>query len=223
MSDMCSLLLVLVQAPFLWLYFAITGRDYHDRYGNVNLQQTAEGIYGGVDATTSQNTFASRTSKMSAEEKQERSEVYLEAKDEDGTLFAMLAFHHPGLSPLVDETVVRSNDRIKLESLEVLCGTEHVPPRAKLKLKIDDIMPPDSDKRAATNRDEGTALSSDDSSDADVPIATEVKLRVVAPIGIGEFVQLSPVTAKKSPFLSLARSKQSHRKNVQVLCCECVP
>ncbi len=39
---------------------------------------------------------------------------------------------------LVDETVVRSNDRIKLESLEVLCGTEHVPPRAKLKLKIDD-------------------------------------------------------------------------------------
>ena len=38
---------------------------------------------------------------------------------------------------LVDETVVRSNDRIKLESLEVLCGTEHVPPRAKLKLNVD--------------------------------------------------------------------------------------
>ena len=92
LSDMCSLLIVLVQAPFLWLYFVVTGRDYHDRYGNVNLQQTSEGIYGGVDATTSQNTFASRTSKMSAEEKQERSEVYLEAKDEDGALFAMVSF-----------------------------------------------------------------------------------------------------------------------------------
>ena len=91
LSDMCSLLIVLVQAPFLWLYFVVTGRDYHDRYG---LQQTSEGIYGGVDATTSQNTFASRTSKMSAEEKQERSEVYLEAKDEDGALFAMVSFSH---------------------------------------------------------------------------------------------------------------------------------
>ena len=105
MSDMCSLLIVLLQAPFLWLYFAITGRDYHDRYGNVNLQQTSEGIYGGVEASTSQNTFASRTSKMSAEEKQERSEVYLEAKEEDGTFFGLLAFHHPGLAPLIDETV----------------------------------------------------------------------------------------------------------------------
>jgi len=116
LSDMCSLLLVLLQAPFLWCYFVVTGRDYHDRYGTV--QPHGEGAYGGVygadgagmggadgAATTSQRTFGSRTSRMTAEEKQERSEVYLEAKDEDGTLFAMLAFHHPGLCPLVDETV----------------------------------------------------------------------------------------------------------------------
>ena len=38
---------------------------------------------------------------------------------------------------LVDETVVRTNDRIRLTSLEVLCGTEHRPPRATLSLDVD--------------------------------------------------------------------------------------
>ena len=38
---------------------------------------------------------------------------------------------------LVDETVVRTNDRIKLASLEVLCGTVHTPPKADLSLDID--------------------------------------------------------------------------------------
>ncbi len=38
---------------------------------------------------------------------------------------------------LVDDTVVRSNDTIQLVSLEVLCGTEHRPPRASLSLCID--------------------------------------------------------------------------------------
>ena len=38
---------------------------------------------------------------------------------------------------LVDDAVVRSNDTIQLVSLEVLCGTEHQPPRARLSLNID--------------------------------------------------------------------------------------
>ena len=38
---------------------------------------------------------------------------------------------------LVDDAVVRSNDTIQLISLEVLCGTEHQPPRARLSLNID--------------------------------------------------------------------------------------
>ena len=98
-SDMFSLLLVLLAAPFYWLYFTFTGRDYHDRYGSSNES------YG---VATSQSTFGSATKStaaMSQEELYERSEVYLEAKEEDGTLFALLAFHHPGLVPLVDETV----------------------------------------------------------------------------------------------------------------------
>jgi len=46
---------------------------------------------------------------------------------------------------LVDDTVVRSNDTIQLVSLEVLCGTEHQPPRATLSLSIDG-----DEKRAET-------------------------------------------------------------------------
>ena len=38
---------------------------------------------------------------------------------------------------LVDDTVVRTNDRIQLNTLEVLCGTEHQPPKAELGLWID--------------------------------------------------------------------------------------
>ena len=38
---------------------------------------------------------------------------------------------------LVDDAVVRSNDTIQLVSLEVLCGTEHQPPRARLSLNIE--------------------------------------------------------------------------------------
>ena len=38
---------------------------------------------------------------------------------------------------LVDDTVVRANDRIKLVSLEILCGTRHQPPKAGLELEID--------------------------------------------------------------------------------------
>ncbi len=38
---------------------------------------------------------------------------------------------------LVDDAVIRSNDRIQLVSLEVLCGTEHRPPSSKLRLNID--------------------------------------------------------------------------------------
>jgi len=38
---------------------------------------------------------------------------------------------------LVDDEVVRTNDRIKLISLEVLCGTEHRPPKAEMALEID--------------------------------------------------------------------------------------
>ncbi|MFQ5765235.1 MAG: 2-isopropylmalate synthase [Rhodospirillales bacterium] len=38
---------------------------------------------------------------------------------------------------LVDDEVVRANDRIRLVSLEVLCGTKHQPPKAELELEID--------------------------------------------------------------------------------------
>jgi len=38
---------------------------------------------------------------------------------------------------LVDDEVVRTNDRLKLVSLEVLCGTEHRPPKATMSLEID--------------------------------------------------------------------------------------
>jgi 2-isopropylmalate synthase len=38
---------------------------------------------------------------------------------------------------LVDDAVVRGNDRIRLVSLEVLCGTKHQPPSATLELSID--------------------------------------------------------------------------------------
>ena len=38
---------------------------------------------------------------------------------------------------LVDEAVFRGNERIRLRSLEVLCGTRHNPPTAELELEID--------------------------------------------------------------------------------------
>jgi 2-isopropylmalate synthase len=38
---------------------------------------------------------------------------------------------------LVDDEVVRTNDRIRMVSLEVLCGTKHQPPKAELELEID--------------------------------------------------------------------------------------
>ena len=38
---------------------------------------------------------------------------------------------------LVDDAVVRRIDRIQLVSLEVLCGTEHRPPSAKLRINFD--------------------------------------------------------------------------------------
>ena len=38
---------------------------------------------------------------------------------------------------LVDDAVVRGNDRLRLVSLEVLCGTRHNPPEAELELAID--------------------------------------------------------------------------------------
>ena len=38
---------------------------------------------------------------------------------------------------LVDDQVVRANDRIQMVSLEVLCGTKHQPPEAELELTID--------------------------------------------------------------------------------------
>ncbi len=36
-----------------------------------------------------------------------------------------------------DEVVVRANDRIKLVSMEILCGTEHRPPKAEMALNVD--------------------------------------------------------------------------------------
>ncbi len=41
------------------------------------------------------------------------------------------------LVALVDDEVVRANDRIQLISLEILCGTRHRPPKAELELEID--------------------------------------------------------------------------------------
>jgi len=41
------------------------------------------------------------------------------------------------LVALVDDEVVRTNDRLRLVSLEVLCGTVHRPPKASLELEID--------------------------------------------------------------------------------------
>ena len=41
------------------------------------------------------------------------------------------------ISALVDDSVVRTNDRIKMMSFEVLCGTKHRNPRAELELEID--------------------------------------------------------------------------------------
>ena len=52
------------------------------------------------------------------------------------------------IGALVDDAVIRSNDTIQLVSLEVLCGTEHQPPRATLSLNIDG-----GEVRAATTGD----------------------------------------------------------------------
>ena len=41
------------------------------------------------------------------------------------------------IAALIDETFVRTNDHIKLTSLEVLCGTEHQPSKASLGLEIE--------------------------------------------------------------------------------------
>ncbi|MBL4690267.1 MAG: 2-isopropylmalate synthase [Rhodospirillales bacterium] len=38
---------------------------------------------------------------------------------------------------LVNDEVVRTNDRVRLISLEILCGTKHQPPKAELELEID--------------------------------------------------------------------------------------
>lgn len=38
---------------------------------------------------------------------------------------------------LVDDEVVRDNDRVRMLELEILCGTNHVPPKATLALEID--------------------------------------------------------------------------------------
>ncbi len=38
---------------------------------------------------------------------------------------------------LVDDDVMRPNDRIRMVSLEVLCGTKHQPPKAELELEVD--------------------------------------------------------------------------------------
>ena len=38
---------------------------------------------------------------------------------------------------LVDDEVVRANDRIHLVSLEIMCGTKHRPPKAEMELEVD--------------------------------------------------------------------------------------
>ncbi len=41
------------------------------------------------------------------------------------------------LMALVDDEVVRTNDRLRLISMEILCGTVHRPPKASLEMEID--------------------------------------------------------------------------------------
>lgn len=41
------------------------------------------------------------------------------------------------LMALVDDEVVRTNDRLRLTSMEILCGTVHRPPKASLEMEID--------------------------------------------------------------------------------------
>lgn len=41
------------------------------------------------------------------------------------------------LIALVDDEVVRTNDRLRLVSMEILCGTKHRPPKAELEMEID--------------------------------------------------------------------------------------
>jgi 2-isopropylmalate synthase len=41
------------------------------------------------------------------------------------------------LVALVDDEVVRTNDRLQMVSLEILCGTKHRPPKAELEMEID--------------------------------------------------------------------------------------
>ncbi len=41
------------------------------------------------------------------------------------------------LVALVDDEVVRTNDRLQMVSLEILCGTKHRPPKAEMELEID--------------------------------------------------------------------------------------
>jgi len=44
------------------------------------------------------------------------------------------------LMALVDDEVVRSNDRLRLVSLEILCGTAHRPPKAGIEMEIDGVV-----------------------------------------------------------------------------------
>ena len=41
---------------------------------------------------------------------------------------------------LVDDEILRTNDRLKLVSLEILCGTKHQPPKASLEMDIDGVV-----------------------------------------------------------------------------------
>jgi 2-isopropylmalate synthase len=41
---------------------------------------------------------------------------------------------------LVDDEVVRTNDRLQLISLEILCGTKHQPPKSELEMEIDGVV-----------------------------------------------------------------------------------
>ncbi|MCR4379406.1 MAG: 2-isopropylmalate synthase [Rhodospirillales bacterium] len=41
---------------------------------------------------------------------------------------------------LVDDQVIRTNDRLHLISLEILCGTKHKPPKSELELEIDGVV-----------------------------------------------------------------------------------
>lgn len=44
------------------------------------------------------------------------------------------------LIALVDDEVVRTNDRLRLVSMEILCGTVHRPPKASLDLDVDGVV-----------------------------------------------------------------------------------